>query len=105
MQTQAQGRQDSVVRLELEIDTNLDIPMIVLSVDAENKILKTELEYNKNKILTFEESLLFLTICTNNKKILIRCETLLRRNYSERVVNNEEGQHLKWSAKTALQKN
>ena len=95
MTTQAQGRSDSVCRKMHEIDPHLDMPMRVLSIDEENMILKTAVEYYKNKVLTFEQSMLFLTTHTITKQRMIRGETLFNRKFADRVVNNKEGPHRK----------
>ena len=100
METQAQSRQDSVIRHSHEIDPHLDIPMRVLSIDEENVMLKTAIEYCKNNVLTFEESMLFLTTYKNTKQRMMRGETFLKRKFCDRVVNNKEGPHRKWSLTT-----
>ena len=74
-ETQAQGRQDSVIRLSHKIDPYIDIPMRALSIDKKNITLKTAVEYYKNNVLTFEESMLFFTTHTNTNQRMIRCET------------------------------
>ena len=67
METQAQGQLDSVVRLSHQIDPHLEMQMRVLRADEENQMLKTTVECYKNKLLTVEEIMLFLTTCTNTK--------------------------------------
>ena len=74
--------------------------MRALSIDEENIMLKTTVECYKNKALTFEESTLFLTTHINTKQRMIRGETLIKRKFANRVVNNKEGPHRKWSAAT-----
>ena len=78
--------------------------MRVLSIDEENLLLKTAVECYKNNALPFEESMLFLTTCPNTKQRMIRCETLLKRKFYDRVVNNKEGPHRKLSLTTLREK-
>ena len=63
-------------------------------------MLKTAVECCKNKVLTFEQSTLFLTTHTNTKQRMIRGETLIKRKYADRVVNNKEGPRRKWFVAT-----
>ena len=78
--------------------------MRVLSIDEENLLLKTAVEHYKKNVLTFEESMLFLTTCTKTKQIMIRCETLIKCKICDRVMNNKEGPYRKWSLTTLLEK-
>ena len=68
--------------------TNSDIHMRNMSTNDENRLLQTAIEHNKNDALTFEESCLFLTTHSNTKQRLIRCESLLKRKFSDRVTNS-----------------
>ena len=64
-------------------------------------MLKNAVEHYKNKVLNFEESVLFLTKYTNTKQRMIRCETLLKRKFIDLIVNNKEAPHRKWSTETS----
>ena len=66
-------------------------------------LLQTAIEHNKNKVLTSEESCMFLTTDTTTKQRLIRCESLSKRNFSDLTVNNFEGSHHKMSEQTVKQ--
>ena len=100
LMTQSNRRKDIVMSVSHEIDPHSDIPMRNISTFDENRLLQTAIEYHKNGLLTFEESCLFLTTYTNTKQRLIRCESLLKRNFGNRITNSVEGPHRKWSAKT-----